>query len=314
MAMYGLGGKVAVITGAGRRKGLGEAMARRLAAEGCNIVLSDIGTAKGPHFDAGNIGSAAEMDAIAGEINDAGGEAVALACDVRDEDDVAGLIGEAAARFGRLDVMVNNAGIAGPTAALEDISPEDWERTIAVNLNSMFYCARRAIPLLEEAAAAHGDASLINLASTAGRHGFAQRTPYSAPDWAGVRLTKARASQPGAIGRRGLDREHHHRHLAKTIVAHGGLAEHTIEGEAVERQEAGERRDLVAAHRHGGLEQRPAHLGQALVVLDQVFDGDLRLQALFGPFALSDVLARTTDARQLPGPVHALGAAPIDRP
>jgi NAD(P)-dependent dehydrogenase (short-subunit alcohol dehydrogenase family) len=92
-----------------------------------------------------------------------------------------------------LDVLVNNAGIAGPTAKVEDIRPEDWDRTIAIDLNGMFYCTRKAMPLIKEA----GGGSIINLSSIAGRFGFAMRTPYSAAKWAVVGFTQSLAAEAG---------------------------------------------------------------------------------------------------------------------
>jgi NAD(P)-dependent dehydrogenase (short-subunit alcohol dehydrogenase family) len=92
-----------------------------------------------------------------------------------------------------LDVLVNNAGIAGPTAKVEDIRPEDWERTIAIDLNGMFYCTRKAMPLIKEA----GGGSIINLSSTAGRLGFPLRSPYAAAKWAVVGFTKTLATEAG---------------------------------------------------------------------------------------------------------------------
>jgi NAD(P)-dependent dehydrogenase (short-subunit alcohol dehydrogenase family) len=92
-----------------------------------------------------------------------------------------------------LDVLVNNAGIAGPTAKVEDISIADWDRTVAVDLNSMFYCARLAVPLLKAA----GGGSIINLSSAAGRLGFPLRTPYAAAKWGVIGLTKSLAGELG---------------------------------------------------------------------------------------------------------------------
>src|SRR5256885_2340560 len=95
--------------------------------------------------------------------------------------------------LGGLDVLVNNAGIAGPTAKVEDIRPEDWERCIAVDLNGMFYCTRKAMPLIKAA----GGGSIVNLSSAAGRHGFPQRSPYSAAKWGVVGFTKSLAVEAG---------------------------------------------------------------------------------------------------------------------
>ena len=111
--------------------------------------------------------------------------------DVTDQKAVAKLFAKAAK--GGLDVLVNNAGIAGPTAAIHEIKPEEWLRTIDVNLNSMFHCTRLAVPLLKKA----GGGSIINLSSVAGRLGFPLRTPYAATKWAVVGLTKSLAMELG---------------------------------------------------------------------------------------------------------------------
>ena len=113
--------------------------------------------------------------------------------DVASVEDVERLFHDAKKRLGGLDVLVNNAGIAGPTAKVEDIRPEDWDRCIAVDLNGMFYCTRKAMPMIKAA----GGGSIINLSSIAGRFGFAMRTPYSAAKWAVVGFTQSLAVEAG---------------------------------------------------------------------------------------------------------------------
>ena len=107
--------------------------------------------------------------------------------------DVDRLFADARGALGGLDVLVNNAGIAGPTARVEDINPGDWDRCIAVDLNGMFYCTRLAMPMLKAA----GGGSIINLSSAAGRLGFPRRTPYAAAKWAVVGFTKSLAMEAG---------------------------------------------------------------------------------------------------------------------
>lgn len=103
----------------------------------------------------------------------------------------------AQANLESLDLLVNNAGIAGPTARLEDQPVDGWQRTIDINLNGMFHMARLAIPLLR--ARAKG-AAIINMSSSAGLFGFALRTPYVASKWAVIGLTKALAIELGPLG------------------------------------------------------------------------------------------------------------------
>jgi NAD(P)-dependent dehydrogenase (short-subunit alcohol dehydrogenase family) len=92
-----------------------------------------------------------------------------------------------------LDVLVNNAGIAGPTALVENVSPEELDATLRIDLASMFHCARRAIPALRDA----GGGVIINLSSAAGRFGFPLRAPYSAAKWGVVGFTKSLSMELG---------------------------------------------------------------------------------------------------------------------
>ncbi len=103
------------------------------------------------------------------------------------------LFEEAVSHLGGLDVLINNAGIAGPTAAIEDVDPQDWDRTMAVNINGQFYCARKAVPLLKDA----GGGSIINMSSSAGLLGYPMRSPYAASKWAVIGLTKTMAMELG---------------------------------------------------------------------------------------------------------------------
>ena len=113
--------------------------------------------------------------------------------DVSSLADVERLFADVQKTLGGLDVLVNNAGIAGPTGKVEDIKVEDWDRCIAIDLNGMFYCTRKAMPMIKAA----GGGSIVNLSSAAGRHGFPQRSPYSAAKWGVVGFTKSLAAEAG---------------------------------------------------------------------------------------------------------------------
>jgi len=99
----------------------------------------------------------------------------------------------ALAHLGGLDVLLNNAGIAGPTARVEDVAPDALSRTLKIDLEAMFHCARRAVPALREA----GGGSIVNLSSAAGRFGFPLRSPYAAAKWGVVGFTKSLAIELG---------------------------------------------------------------------------------------------------------------------
>ena len=113
--------------------------------------------------------------------------------DISKPGEVDNLFEDVMAHMGGLDVLVNNAGIAGPTARIEDVNPEDWDRTMAVNINGMFYCARKAVPLIKEA----GGGSIVNMSSSAGIMGYPLRSPYAASKWAVIGLTKTMAMELG---------------------------------------------------------------------------------------------------------------------
>jgi NAD(P)-dependent dehydrogenase (short-subunit alcohol dehydrogenase family) len=113
--------------------------------------------------------------------------------DVAKVAEVEQLFRQALSQLGGLDVLINNAGIAGPTAKVEDVEPADWDRCIAVDLSGMFYCTRQAMPHIKRA----GGGSIVNLSSAAGRHGFPQRSPYSAAKWGVVGFTKSLAVEAG---------------------------------------------------------------------------------------------------------------------
>jgi NAD(P)-dependent dehydrogenase (short-subunit alcohol dehydrogenase family) len=114
--------------------------------------------------------------------------------DVSDPSQVDAVIDDALRTLGGLDVLVNNAGIAGPTGAVEDIDPAQWESTIATNLNSQFYFLRKAVPVLKETSRC---ASIIAMSSVAGRLGYPFRTPYASTKWAIVGMVKSLAAELG---------------------------------------------------------------------------------------------------------------------
>ena len=140
--------------------------------------------------------------------------------DVASRADVDRLFAESQKALGGLDVLVNNAGIAGPTAKVEDIAPEDWDRCIAIDLTGMFNCTRKAMPLIKAA----GGGSIINLSSIAGRLGFPLRTPYAAAKWAVVGFTEALAAEAGP--------EHVRVNCIQPGVVAGDRVERVIEAKA----------------------------------------------------------------------------------
>jgi len=114
--------------------------------------------------------------------------------DVASREQVDSVIDDARAKLGGLDILINNAGIAGPTGEVEAIAPDDWDRTVSTNLNSQYYFLRKAVPLLKDTSDCPG---IIAMSSVAGRLGYAYRTPYAATKWAIVGLVKSLAVELG---------------------------------------------------------------------------------------------------------------------
>jgi NAD(P)-dependent dehydrogenase (short-subunit alcohol dehydrogenase family) len=176
MAMPGVEGlRVLVTAGCA---GIGRATSEAFAQAGARVHVCDI-------------------DPAAREVFQAARPEITISdSDVADPQAVDRLFEEAMAHLGGLDVLVNNAGIAGPTAPIEEIEVADWRRTLAVDLESFYLCTRRAVPILKRQKAG----SIVNISSTAGLFGFPLRTPYAAAKWGVIGLTKSLAMELGPHG------------------------------------------------------------------------------------------------------------------
>ncbi|HET7929762.1 MAG TPA: SDR family NAD(P)-dependent oxidoreductase [Actinomycetota bacterium] len=162
--------KVAIVTGGG--SGIGEACAKLLARRGASVLVSDVDLA------------AAER--VAGEIESAGGRAVADRTDVADPEQVEAMVAAAVERFGGLDIGVNNAGIGGPTAPTGEYPLDGWRTVMSVNLDGVFYCTRAEIGPMRQ----RGGGSIVNMASILGAVGFANSVAYVAAKHGVVGLTQ----------------------------------------------------------------------------------------------------------------------------
>jgi len=156
--------------------GIGRVMAETFLANGARVHICDV-----------NSEALAATQAALPDLS------TSLA-DVSNPTQVDRLFYEAAAFLGGLDVLINNAGIAGPTAPVEEITPEQWNQTMAIDINGHFYCTRRAVPLLKAA----GGGLIVNMSSAAGLFGFPNRTPYAAAKWAVIGFTKSLAMELGS--------------------------------------------------------------------------------------------------------------------
>jgi NAD(P)-dependent dehydrogenase (short-subunit alcohol dehydrogenase family) len=188
-----LSGKVAVVTGAGRVGGIGEAIARALAAEGAKVVLSDIGRSF-ERFPDYQVASRSEIDTIRADLAKNGSEAEVIFADVSKEDDVAALVRRTVERFGRLDVMVNNAGIGLGLVPITELTVEAWRQNLDVMaLGTMLGIRESARQMIRQG---EGGA-IINVASQAGKTGWPLLGAYCAAKFAIVGLTQVAAKELG---------------------------------------------------------------------------------------------------------------------
>jgi NAD(P)-dependent dehydrogenase (short-subunit alcohol dehydrogenase family) len=157
--------------------GIGREVARAFLREGATVHVCDV-----------------DRHALA-ELASSDPQLKAAVCDVSDRAATTRFVDTAAAALGGLDCLINNAGIAGPTGRVDEIPPEEWDHTLAVNITGQFNCVRAAVRHLANSR----NPSIINLSSTAGRLGFPLRTPYAASKWAVVGFTKSLAVELGPL-------------------------------------------------------------------------------------------------------------------
>ena len=155
--------------------GIGRVIAKAFAAEGAKVHICDV-----------------NEEALA-EFREEFPEIAATHVNVRSEGEIDAWFDEALDDLGSLDVLINNAGVKGPTAPVDDIDYADWRECLEICLDSHFLCARRAAPVMK----AQKSGAIINLSSTAGLYGFGNRTPYAAAKWAVIGLTKSLAVELG---------------------------------------------------------------------------------------------------------------------
>ena len=172
--------KVAVVTGAAQ--GIGRAVALSMGREGANVVLADL--------------QAEKAQAVANEVQALGAQALAVGVNVADEESVKRMAQSVLERFGRADILVNVAGIYYPKASVVDLSEEDWDRTIDINVGSNFLCCREFVPAMR----AQKSGRIISLASGIGHYGMRQFAHYAASKAAVMGFVKSLAREVGADG------------------------------------------------------------------------------------------------------------------
>jgi len=175
-----LQGKVAVVTGGGR--GIGRAIARRFVGEGAAVLIASR--------------TEAELRKVAQEIEQARGKAAWIAADVSRESDCAKIVAAARERLGPIDVLVNNAGDYGPVKPVEEISPEEWDRVIAVHLRGAFLLTRLVLPGMYE----KKSGAIVNISSLSAKSAFAWGSPYAAAKAGMLGLTRVAAAEAARKG------------------------------------------------------------------------------------------------------------------
>ncbi len=203
MAQYPeLHGKVAIVTGAGRRGGLGAAIAQRLAAEGAKVVLADLPTevptdqpADQPVDLQQDAAPRTELQAVVADIAAAGGQALALTCDMLDGAAVERLVADTVRVWGGVDILVNNAGVGNVMKPIVDMSLDEWDTVLGVNLRGVF-AATQAVARHFISQGRGG--RIVNIASQAAKSGFPHAAAYCASKHGLVGLTRVAAIELAA--------------------------------------------------------------------------------------------------------------------
>lgn len=186
-------GKVAIVTGAGRAGGIGEAIARRLTREGATVAVVDLCRDR-PDVPREKFGSWEALRDVADSLESAGRKGLAVRADVTREEEIVALMDEVEGRLGRIDILFNNAGGgtgAGPVdqTPVADLDKADWDYTFAVSLDSVFLGAKHAAPRI----ARQGGGAIVNTTSISAYHGVAGISAYAAAKYGVTALTRSLA-------------------------------------------------------------------------------------------------------------------------
>lgn len=193
-----LSGKVAVVTGGA--KGIGAAISRRFAEAGAAVLITGR--------------DQATLREMANQLQATGARAEWIACDVSKPNGVEKVFEKAVNAFGTVGILINNAGIAGPTAELADVTLEDWNEVIATNLTGVFLCCKLVIPIMRRA----GGGKIVNIGSVSGKRPLAMRTPYTSSKLGLIGLTRSLAYE-----------------VAKYAINVNAISPWLVEGERLDR-------------------------------------------------------------------------------
>lgn len=191
-----LEGKVALITGAGKPKGIGQSISRRLAAEGVKVAVSDI-SRQSRAASVKDYGSLAFLDQLIEEIISVGGQAMAVLADVTKKDEVQNMVSDVLAEFGQIDILINNAGFYPGIMSVEDTPEQIWDLTMDVCAKGALLCSQSVLPHLSSHSS---PGRIVNIASIAGKTGIAHYGAYNSAKAAVILLTQTLAREVGRVG------------------------------------------------------------------------------------------------------------------
>ena len=174
--------QVAIILGSAR--GIGEAIAHTFAQEGASLVLVDLEKMK------------PQLDGVTANINQAGGKAIAVVADCTDDRQVNALVDETMKRLGKIDILINSIGFRGPLVPVQEISEQEWDDVLRVNLKSAFLCFRAVLKVMMK----QKSGSIVSISGTAGKEGMALRGSLCAAKWGLLGLTQTIAKEAGPYG------------------------------------------------------------------------------------------------------------------
>jgi NAD(P)-dependent dehydrogenase (short-subunit alcohol dehydrogenase family) len=169
--------KVAIVTGGGR--GIGRAISEAFAVEGSTVIVA--------------ARTASKLDETVKKVESAGGRVKAIQTDVSDEKQVQRMVAETLNDYGKVDILVNNSGIAGPTVDVVDLKLQDWNEVLAINLTGSMLCAREVLKHMIP----QRKGNIINIGSDGGRFGYPMRSPYCVSKWGIIGLTETLAIEVG---------------------------------------------------------------------------------------------------------------------
>jgi 3-hydroxybutyrate dehydrogenase len=200
-----LEGQVGIVVGSAR--GIGEEIARTFSREGAAIVLVDIDKMK------------SQLDGVVQEINQKGGKAIAVIADCTDDAQVNRIVEETMRRWGKIDILVNSAGLRGPLVPVQEISEQEWDSVLDVNLKAVFLCCKAVLKVMMQ----QKSGSIVSISGTAGKEGMALRGSLCAAKWGLLGLTQTIAKEAGPCG------------VRANIICPGGMDEPDLRAMYAER-------------------------------------------------------------------------------